>query len=358
MTEAVFRLGEHARELERWPALVLVYFNATDDSGHEFGPASVEYRDSLANVDRSIGELLGAFEAAGLLERLTLVLTSDHGHHDTPHSFGLDELLAESLAVPVLLAHEDDAGTSYLERHRRYAPARVVVTVAGERQASLHLRTGNDWNERPALAQILAFPDVAEDVGAEPPARLPRLLLEQAAVDLVAVRAEDGARVFGRRGSAAIERTQLDTYRYRVLTGGDPLGYDADERTAELLDGEPRTSREWLAATAQHAHPDAVPQLAAAFECARAGDVLVFAAPGWDFSPEYAGGHGGLLAEEMLVPLFLTGPRIPRGAELPFARLVDVVPTLLELRGADVPPELDGVSLVEAFATLESAAER
>jgi hypothetical protein len=355
MTHAVFSLGEQARELGRWPALVLVYFNAVDESGHETGPSSAGYRESLVAVDESVGALLGAFEDADLLGRLTLVLTSDHGHHDTPRSFALDAFLGESLGVPVLLAEEDDEEREYLERFRHYSPARVVVTVAGARQASLHLRTGDDWSERPTHAEILAFPRAAGAASTDADATLPQRLLAQPAVHVVAVPTDDGAEVHGRRGSAAIARSDDGSITYRVLAGADPLGHDLDERTAALLDGRARTSREWLAATAGHAHPDVVPQLADAFGTARAGDVLVFAAPSWDFSAEYAGGHGGLFAEEMLVPLFLAGPRIPRGAELPFARLVDVVPTLLELGGVEGAAELDGESLVEALGALEPA---
>jgi hypothetical protein len=43
--------------------------------------------------------------------------------------------------------------------------------------------------------------------------------------------------------------------------------------------------------------------------------------------------HGGLEREELLVPLYFAGPGIHPGRELWCARLVDVVPTILELRG-------------------------
>jgi hypothetical protein len=75
------------------------------------------------------------------------------------------------------------------------------------------------------------------------------------------------------------------------------------------------TSREWLAATADTSRPDVVPQLLTAFDDPRSGDVILFAAPGWDFSPEeYLGGHGGLEREELIVPLYMAGPGIAAGA--------------------------------------------
>jgi hypothetical protein len=122
------------------------------------------------------------------------------------------------------------------------------------------------------------------------------------------------------------------------------------------VNGDARTSREWLAASAHHRHPDVVPQIVIAFDSPRSGDLVVFAAPSWDFSEKYLGGHGGLEAEELRIPLYFAGPLVQPGTEIPAARLVDVVPTLLELMSAcAVDPALestpmDGISLAAELA--------
>jgi predicted AlkP superfamily pyrophosphatase or phosphodiesterase len=56
-----------------------LYFSEVDSKGHEFGPESPELNASLVSADQAIGELLQGLRTLGLLEKTTLVVTSDHG---------------------------------------------------------------------------------------------------------------------------------------------------------------------------------------------------------------------------------------------------------------------------------------
>ncbi len=62
--------------------------------------------------------------------------------------------------------------------------------------------------------------------------------------------------------------------------------------------------------------------------------------------------HGVFLYQSTLrVPLILAGPGIPDGRRIErFARLTDLMPTLLELSGLPAEPGIDGQSLVETWA--------
>jgi len=64
--------------------------------------------------------------------------------------------------------------------------------------------------------------------------------------------------------------------------------------------------------------------------------------------PNYAGDHGHALYEEQIrVPLLLRGPGLPAGRRIRDpVRLVDLLPTLLEIAGLAPPPGLDGRSLL------------
>jgi len=87
-------------------------------------------------------------------------------------------------------------------------------------------------------------------------------------------------------------------------------------------------------------------RILAYFRSPRAGDMIVFAAPGWDFGGTHKGGHGGIRAEEdMHVPLLLAGPGVPH-TRVDVARTVDLAPTLLQLLGKPVPKDYDGQSLL------------
>jgi hypothetical protein len=180
----------------------------------------------------------------------------------------------------------------------------------------------------------------------------------QTSVDSVGVRSRDGLGLIERRvgpvgqggpGAAA------KAYRYKVISGEDPLGYAAVPRAAALCDGGWHSSREWLEATASAEHPDAVPQLAEMFDNPRVGDVVIFAAPGHDFDPHNLGGHGGMTRGDMRIPFYIAGPGIVAGRKLPAARLADLTPTLLDLMGLGERlkdyPGLDGVSLAERLTS-------
>ena len=342
-------LADEARIIGHWPAFIAVYLPAVDEVGHERGCDSPEYREAVANLDEVIGEVLEAFEAGGMLDELTIVLTADHGFHATPQSIELGPTLAAALGTDVIVAEENDGEVPYLERWKRYAPCRAVVTPNGLREASVSLRAGASWNDRPTLEQILGLPAaLGLPAGEDMPARL-----LSPAVELVAIRVDpDEVRVHGHEGAAAIRRLPSaqgePLYEYRVLEGDDPLGYGGDDRLRDWL-AIAHTSREWLQATADLRHPDVVPQLVEAFDDPRSGDLILFAATGWDFSRDlYLGGHGGIERDEMIVPLWLAGPGIRAGAEVPAARLVDLVPTLLELAGVQTEgQEFDGVSLAQ-----------
>jgi hypothetical protein len=102
---------------------------------------------------------------------------------------------------------------------------RAVVVPNGVREASIHLRAGEDWRERPTLEQIVSFPAL---FGAGSTKSVPAALPRVAAIDLVVVRAGEGAvRVYGRRGSAAIRSTRVGSQEpylaYEISRASIPL---------------------------------------------------------------------------------------------------------------------------------------
>ena len=93
-------------------------------------------------------------------------------------------------------------------------------------------------------------------------------------------------------------------------------------------------------------YPDSLVQIANLAGSARAGEVILSAARGWDFRAHYepiphVSTHGALHREHMLVPLLVNRPpaRTPR-------RTVDVMPSALAALGKAIPPGLDGASFV------------
>jgi hypothetical protein len=137
------------------------------------------------------------------------------------------------------------------------------------------------------------------------------------------------------RGAAVVERVG-DHFRYS-RTRGDPLdvGADVEGSADDMYD-----------ATRHGAYPDAIVQIAALSASARSGDLILSAAPGYDFRDRYEpiphrSAHGALHREHMLVPL-LTNRRPARQPR----RTTDVFASTLAALGVTPPTLMDGQSFL------------
>lgn len=65
-------------ESER-PELLTLYFSAVDSMGHRHGPRADEVAAALAEIDGHLGTLLDGLEQRDLLDRINILLVSDHG---------------------------------------------------------------------------------------------------------------------------------------------------------------------------------------------------------------------------------------------------------------------------------------
>ncbi|RPE77244.1 ectonucleotide pyrophosphatase/phosphodiesterase [Vulcaniibacterium tengchongense] len=61
------------------PRLVTLYFEQLDHAGHDHGPDSAQVRETLVELDAAIGRLYAGLARRGLLDRVDLVVVSDHG---------------------------------------------------------------------------------------------------------------------------------------------------------------------------------------------------------------------------------------------------------------------------------------
>jgi len=162
-------------------------------------------------------------------------------------------------------------------------------------------------------------------------------LLAREAVDLMLLPSSEarcGVRS-AQRGTAVVER-EGTTYRYR-RESGDPLGIRADfEGSAD----------ETFDATRDGNYPDAIVQILSLAGSPRAGDVILSAAPGWDFRKRYEpiphrSSHGALHRDHMMVPLLLNraAAGIPR-------RTTDLFASALDALGVAPPALMDGRSFL------------
>lgn len=344
-------LARVARDRGDFPTLTVVYIGAPDFVAHFEGIETGRYRDAIRHADRQIGRVLGDLKRAGLLDRLLIGIFSDHGHQQTPHHIPLARWLRNDIGLNVAEKELNGDAEELGHRAKYYDGFSAVVVVSGDRYAALHLRRpirdaagrATDfapWPQSPDPSELAAYPTVDGQVD------LPGLLLSQEAVDAIAWPAGENRVRVRRRGGEVEFAATGEGISCRVISGNDPLEWKGKVAT-DLLAGKPADGRRWLAETLDTDYPDLPEQMLAYFRTHRAGDLAVFAAPGWDFHEPYGAGHGGLGPVDMFAPMLLAGPGVPHG-RLKTARMIDLPATLLPLLGAKVPPDADGLPLTQA----------
>ncbi len=340
-------IAEISEDVGEFPDIIVAYFAGTDGAGHLFGPYSKEYRKTLRNVDRQIGRLMKTLEENGVLERFLLIFVSDHGMHPVEPDRALDvaKYLRRELGIPTT-TRELDEGWSIAKRARYLEKYSALVSHCGNRYACVYLRSFEEekegeirwksWRDEPGHAEYFAYPTEAGKR-----VNLVQELLKHPAIGIICWKDENGCVIVkSRAGTLAISRSN-GNYQYEIIEGENPF----ENSFGPLEERTWYTSQEWLINTASHPYPDAVVQLAELLDSPRMGDLVLFASSRANFKRKEKGAHGGLDTDEMRIPFIIAGPGIRQG-EIPAARIVDVLPTILDWMGADAPEGLDGRSLL------------
>lgn len=90
--DASIPLDARMRQVADWmtvpdgprPGLVAVYLENVDGAGHGHGPDAAQTHAAIRAVDAAIGSLLARLDAAGLSDRVNVVVVSDHGMANVP----------------------------------------------------------------------------------------------------------------------------------------------------------------------------------------------------------------------------------------------------------------------------------
>lgn len=358
-------VGEVANEAQKWPVFSLFYFPGVDQIGHEYGSDSRTYVKAVLNADRQIGRVMDAIERARPAERSYFVLIADHGHIPLNRKRSID--LAKCLGRTLRVRHAEINDSDAAKRARDLDRYDAIVVSSGGRGAAIHLRGANGWQSAADDARIKEVLENATIPMSDASGRRSVRLVDHPAVTCVVIKSPTGSRVVTSEGEALIERDSTrGSPRYRVVEGPGLIKQtQAGTQSDAPMDFDPsqwRSSREWLAATVDSAWPDFVPQVVEMFDSSRAGDLVVFASDDWAFHLDDDGGHGSCVSRDMRIPMYFAGPGLAGGSRISCGRLVDVMPTILDLLGesgrlSSYPP-IDGQSLLpelrSAGATTQS----
>lgn len=357
--DSVNRVIEVANRRGQPPTVYMSYFPGLDEVGHRFGSDSDAYARALVVVDQAIGHIIAQSRAAWGQD-LYCVLISDHGHVSTPKSRRVD--IADQLSRLGLTVHQGPVQSpSRWMRSITLDKCDAVLVVGAYRRAAIHLRGPGGWDESASQESI---------------DRVVQSLLSSSGVNGLSILegvesicyrfAQGGVEWIDPNGRYWVKRRRRgDRYEYKVVPLSDTAA-DSTTWNGQPHDMSPQripanrwmTSREWLDATASDVHPDFVVQVSHMFDSTRAADVVLFAASDWTFGKSTAGGHGSSLKRDMHIPMYWSGPTLAPGGRVPAARLVDVVPTIIDLVGQGDDPRVIAMDGQSILAILRSAAAK
>ncbi len=321
---SLWRVITWANWHRRWPSVVTFYMPGVDSIGHIHGPESGAFRTALQHADHQVERACLWLEREGLLETTYLVLLSDHGMVDVDQRIDLLELVGVRWGRQATRDMRQDGSAA--ARARFYDRFDTVLDDQDGRRASLHFKSPAGWETRlapPAVARILNAPPAAQR------------LWHQTGVALVVYRADgDQAVLRNAAGTSWIRRRRADGAAAFAYEPGaaDVLGYMDDPALAAFIADGYHDAAAWSHMTATQRQPGVVSRLLPLLDLPRAGDVVLFAEPGYSFVKE-AGGHGGIHRDEMGFTWCMAGPGIVAGSTIESARAIDVTPTLLDLLG-------------------------
>ena len=294
------------------PPFTFAALAGVDKASHARGHGSALVRDALSLVDETAARIRSDAERGGWWDDTHLWIVSDHGHSPVSDHEDLADTVEcsgwRTVSHPWVLALAPDVAVMVSGN----AMAHVYVDASNARRSGWNALRGK-WN---ALAEVL---------------------LAREATDLLLLPLADGRCLVrsARRGSATVARAG-DVFSY-VRERGDPLMVGSDFRG---------TANEAYDAFRTLEYPDALAQIVDLASAPRSGDMILSAAPGWDFRARYepiphVSSHGSLHRDHMLVPLLLSRPpaRAPQ-------RTTDIFASALAVLGVTSPMPTDGRSFV------------
>jgi arylsulfatase A-like enzyme len=271
------------------PDILVFYISGHDSNSHENGPDNQrEYFRSV--VDPLFGNFITEFEKHRPIEEFIFVITADHCQAKTIRD--KNYIITNDIQAEIL-THVAGGGFKLFDRKQvRDGDTAVICTEAGTAQVHLMNRVTGKWADQPRFEEdLIPAAETFEKYKTG----------DKAFVDLILLRREFGA-------------------DYEVYENGKLIGIE------EYFSGK------------ETDYPDAVNRIRGV-NCSRSGDltVLIDYSKGYYFGDKVkAGEHGNLHAADSLIPFVISGPGIP-DKTIPYARLVDAVPTVGKLMGFETP---------------------
>ncbi|SDY41270.1 Predicted pyrophosphatase or phosphodiesterase, AlkP superfamily [Lysobacter sp. yr284] len=83
------------------PHVTALYFDSLDKQSHDYGPNSAQARAAMQRIDAALGRLIDTLAARGELDRVNLIVVSDHGMAEVApeHRIAVEDMVSVQEAV-------------------------------------------------------------------------------------------------------------------------------------------------------------------------------------------------------------------------------------------------------------------
>ena len=143
------------------PTFLTLYFEDADEAGHAHGPDSQDVRDAITRDDGYVGRLIDGLTQRGILERVNILVVSDHGMAPVDDDrvivaddyVGPDEALISNINPDLSLFPKAGHEEAVYEK-LRHANPHLKVYRRAESPARWHFRDANASPRTPPLIGI------------------------------------------------------------------------------------------------------------------------------------------------------------------------------------------------------------
>ncbi|MBR1926869.1 MAG: alkaline phosphatase [Bacteroidales bacterium] len=124
---------------DKKPDLLVFYYGALDNAGHQFGWYGPEYMECQKSLDRGVGMVIQALKDAGIFDDTIIIMSSDHGGKDKGHG-GFTMLELETPFI--VFGNKVKKGNEFQEPMMQYDTAATIAYILG-------LDIPEDWRGKP-----------------------------------------------------------------------------------------------------------------------------------------------------------------------------------------------------------------
>jgi len=299
-----------------------------------------------------VGQIIDLYKEKGLYDKTLFVLAADHGMGEVNNHVTLDNIINDmrfnsfqSLkwkVIPAWGSFEANfyVGTKYKFNKEYNAVALwggnsdALIYLKGQKKDSNGRVVFESWDIKPTDDDLKSY-----SVGGDKINVISRLFEYSPGIGLVFTNPEKSVfNVYSADGQGQIREREQNgklEFSYNIIKGKDPLGYADSSAIAPYLSKKIfLTDEQWINLTYLTHYPDAIRRISYSFENENSATLNIVAKDDWDFAPWYvaknvlSGSHGNLNAQQSSVPIMFHGPGVKQ-IEMPFARTVDILPTIL-----------------------------